>query len=102
MITFQYFHQEGKKVSVDYKEKLQFSFNIVNSENKKITVHQAFVKISSASSAAEIVYVAEADSSKVYKFELDLGAENSEFKTGDYNLALILGKLWSFRIKNEE
>ncbi|XP_023341820.1 dolichyl-diphosphooligosaccharide--protein glycosyltransferase subunit 2 [Eurytemora carolleeae] len=86
-----YPNKEGKKVSVDYKEKLQFSFNIVNSENKKITVHQAFVKISSASSAAEIVYVAEADSSKVYKFELDLGAENSEFKTGDYNLALILG-----------
>lgn len=86
-----YPNKEGKKLSVDYKEKLQLSFNIVNSENKKITVHQAFVKISSASSAAEIVYVAEADSSKVYKFELDLGAENSEFKTGDYNMALILG-----------
>jgi hypothetical protein len=34
-------------------------------------------------------------SSKLYKFELDLGAQIDEFKSksGDYSIALLLGKL---------
>jgi oligosaccharyltransferase complex subunit delta (ribophorin II) len=84
-------NKDSKKLTVDYKDKLELKFSVVNTDGKKMKVHQAFVKISSLSSSSEIVYVAEADSSKVYKFELDLGAENSEFQDGEYNLALILG-----------
>jgi hypothetical protein len=47
--------------------------------------------------------VAEADSgsSKLYKFELDLGAQIDEFKSksGDYSIALLLGKLTDLLFK---
>ena len=55
-------------------------------------------------SKSEIIYIAEADSSsKLYKFDLDLGAQMDEFKSksGDYVLALLLGELiLGFRCKN--
>jgi oligosaccharyltransferase complex subunit delta (ribophorin II) len=46
-------------------------------------------------SKSEIIYIAEADTSKVYKFDLDLGGQIDEFKSksGDYSLALLLGEL---------
>lgn len=54
-------------------------------------------------SKSEIIYIAEADSSKLYKFDLDLGAQIEEFKSksGDYDLTLLIGghqfcfSLWS-------
>ena len=52
-------------------------------------------------SKSEIIYIAEADSSsKLYKFDLDLGAQMDEFKSksGDYALSLLLGES-SFEVK---
>jgi len=84
--------KQAGKVTVHHKDKIQLTFNVVDPAGSKLLVHQAFVKIGHSQSAAEIVYVAEADNSKLYKFELDLGAEIKEFKTaGDYSLTLILG-----------
>ncbi len=56
-------------------------------------------RLTHKASQSEIIYVAEAaadsGSSKLYKFELDLGAQIDEFKSksGDYSIALLLGKL---------
>lgn len=84
--------KEGKKVPLDYKEKIALSFSLVDSAGSKLLVHQAFVKIAHSESAEEIVFVAEPDTAKVYKFELDLGAENGELtNSGDYSITLILG-----------
>jgi len=85
--------KQASKIAVHHKQKIQLTFNVVNTASgKKMLVHQAFVKIARQGSTAEIVYVAEADSSKLYKFELDLGAEMAEFaQSGDYSLTLILG-----------
>ncbi len=66
------------------------TFNIIRWLVSRLT-HKA--------SQSEIIYVAEAaadsGSSKLYKFELDLGAQIDEFKSksGDYSIALLLGKL---------
>jgi len=80
------------KIQLHHKEKIQLTFNVVDPAGNKMLVHQAFVKISQVGSAAEIVYVAEADSSKLYKFELDVGEQAAEFtSSGDYTLTLILG-----------
>jgi len=84
--------KEATKINLHHKEKIQLTFNVVNPAGKKMLVHQAFVKISHVSSSAEIVYVAEADNSKLYKFELDIGEQMAEFTaSGDYSLTLILG-----------
>ena len=42
---------------------------------------------------AEIIYVAEPDSSSNYKFELDVNSKAKEFggKSGKYSLSLIIG-----------
>jgi hypothetical protein len=42
-----------------------------------------------------VAEAADSSSSKLYKFELDLGAQIDEFKSksGDYSIALLLGKL---------
>jgi len=80
------------KVKVHHKEKIQLTFNVEDATGSKFLVHQAFVKIAHSKSAAEIVYVAEADNSKLYKFELDLAEDAAEFSaSGDYSLTLILG-----------
>ena len=56
-------------------------------------------------SKSEIIYIAEADSSsKLYKFDLDLGAQMDEFKSksGDYVLALLLGEsIFGVNVKNK-
>jgi len=85
--------KEAAKIKLHHKEKIQLTFNVVNpATGGKLLVHQAFVKIAHTGSAAEIVYVAEADNSKLYKFELDIGEQMAEFTaSGDYTLTLILG-----------
>ena len=45
-------------------------------------------------SAAEIIYVAEADMNDLYKFEMDLDTEAELLKgSGKYSLTLMLGEL---------
>ena len=45
-------------------------------------------------SAAEIIYVAEADMNDLYKFEMDLDTEAELLKgSGKYSLTLMLGEI---------
>lgn len=58
-----------------------------------ITVHQAFVRFYNKENDEEIIYVAEQDSNKAYKFDMDVGARAGDFKhkSGLYEMYLIVG-----------
>lgn len=85
--------QTSHGLSVRQKDKLQLSFSVLSTAtNQPMTVHQAFVKVTHLESAAEIIYVAEADMNDVYKFEMDLDTEAEVLKgSGKYSLTLMLG-----------
>ncbi|ETN61184.1 ribophorin ii [Anopheles darlingi] len=61
--------------------------------SKPIAVHQTFVLLRNKESLQEIIFVAEIDSTKAYKFEMDVGARASDFghKSGTYEIILIVG-----------
>lgn len=54
---------------------------------------QTFVKLHNQKTGQEVVFVAEPDSKKLYKFELDTAERKSEFNSisGTYSLHLIVG-----------
>jgi len=82
------------KISVDYKERIQINFNVLDMTTKKaMLIHQAFVKLAHVESGSEIIYVAEASNSKLYTFDLDLGTATQDFnsKSGAYAVSVILG-----------
>ncbi|XP_004535827.1 dolichyl-diphosphooligosaccharide--protein glycosyltransferase subunit 2 [Ceratitis capitata] len=66
---------------------------IDESTTKVITVQQAFVRLSNVQSNEEIIFVAEQDSNKAYKFDMDVGLHGADFryKSGIYELHLIIG-----------
>lgn len=60
---------------------------------KNALVHQAFVRISHATSGREIIYVAEPDVNDVYKFDMSVSQSTAEFGSisGKYSVELIVG-----------
>lgn len=88
--------QHGKFFEVlqlDHQQKLTLRFDLMDeATNKIMSVHQAFVRFWDKS-GAEIVFVAEQDPAKAYKFELDVGARAGDFngKSGLYDVDLIVG-----------
>lgn len=79
--------------NLDHQQKMNLRFDLLDDVTKKvISVHQAFVRFSD-NSGAEIVFVAEQDVAKAYKFEMDVGARASDFsgKSGSYNVDLVIG-----------
>lgn len=95
-----------KKQSVNYPGKLSSVLNadhlqkiilkaglVDESTNKPITVHQAFVLLEHKQTKEEIIFVAEQDASKAYKFDLDVGARGADFghRSGIYSVVLIVG-----------
>lgn len=78
---------------LDHQQKFTLRFDLLDDQtNKVMSVHQAFVRFSD-NSGAEIVFVAEQDLAKAYKFELDIGARAGDFsgKSGVYSVDLIIG-----------
>lgn len=78
----------------DRHHKLILKFALKDkSTGDAMKVHQSFVRLSNAASGAEIIYVAEADSTNLYKFDLDVSAKAKEFgsRSGKYELTVILG-----------
>uniref|UniRef100_A0A2M4A0M4 Dolichyl-diphosphooligosaccharide--protein glycosyltransferase subunit 2 n=1 Tax=Anopheles triannulatus TaxID=58253 RepID=A0A2M4A0M4_9DIPT len=61
--------------------------------SKPMAVHQTFVLLRNKESLQEIIFVAEIDSTKAYKFEMDVGARVSDFghRSGTYEIILIVG-----------
>lgn len=89
----------AKKVEVDSLQKLVVRFALKDKgTNKPMQVHQAFVKFSNSATNQEIIFIAniaDSDASKTYKFELDIGAKQAEFKhlSGTYSVELIVGDI---------
>ncbi|XP_066589256.1 dolichyl-diphosphooligosaccharide--protein glycosyltransferase subunit 2 [Prorops nasuta] len=85
-------------IEADSQQKLVIRFSLKDAISKKtVRVHQAFVRLSSASDAKvqdrEIIFVAEPDASNLYKFDLPVGAGavNFDHRSGNYNVELIIG-----------
>lgn len=95
-----------KKETVAYPQKLSTALNadhlqkvvlkaglVDEASSKPLTVHQAFVLLEHKETKEEIIFVAEQDTSKAYKFDLDVGARGSDFghRSGAYSIILIVG-----------
>ena len=82
----------GQALKADHHHKVILKFNVKDkASGEKVKVHQAFVKL--AMKDAEIIYVAEPDTSNNYKFDLDISSKAKEFgsKSGTYSVSLIIG-----------
>lgn len=80
--------------SFDHKQKISMKATLVDELTAQpITVHQSFVLFRDAESKKEIIFIAEQDSSKAYKFNLDVGAHAGFFghSSGFYSCELIVG-----------
>lgn len=81
-------------LNADQQQKILVKALLVDEVTKNpITVHQAFVLFEDEKKTREVIFVAEQDSSKAYKFDLDVGARSVYFqhKSGVYSLELIVG-----------
>lgn len=81
-------------LEADHTQKLVLKTSLVDERTSKpLTVHQAFVRLFNKANEKEIIFVAEQDSSKAYKFDMDVGARGADFehKSGLYDVYLIIG-----------
>ncbi|KAH8369612.1 hypothetical protein KR093_000295 [Drosophila rubida] len=81
-------------LSADSTQKLLLKAVLIDeSNNKPITVHQAFVRLYNKETDKETIFVAEQDSSKAYKFDMDVGnqGKNFNYQSGVYNIYLTVG-----------
>lgn len=81
-------------LNADHTQKLVLKVALLEEgTTKTMTVHQAFVRLSNTKTDEEIIFVAEQDTTKAYKFDMDVGARGADFgyKTGLYKLELIIG-----------
>lgn len=82
------------ELQADSQQKVALRVVLVDEQtDKPIVVQQVFVRLENKQSGEEIVYVAELDAQRAYKFELDVGARAADFahRSGAYTLELIVG-----------
>ncbi|XP_037714521.1 dolichyl-diphosphooligosaccharide--protein glycosyltransferase subunit 2 [Drosophila subpulchrella] len=81
-------------LSADTTQKLLLKAVLVEESNgKPLAVHQAFVRLYNKKTDKEIIFVAEQDSSKAYKFDMDVGnnGKNFNYQSGTYSIYLTVG-----------
>lgn len=81
-------------LSADSQQKVVMKVSLLDeTTGKAISVHQAFVRFENGKTGEEIVFVAEQDTSKAYKFDMDVGARSGDFShmSGKYLMELIVG-----------
>ncbi|XP_016999232.2 dolichyl-diphosphooligosaccharide--protein glycosyltransferase subunit 2 [Drosophila takahashii] len=81
-------------LSADSTQKLLLKALLVEESNgKPLAVHQAFVRLYNKKLDKEIIFVAEQDSSKAYKFDMDVGnnGKNFQYQSGTYSIYLTVG-----------
>lgn len=92
--TVSYPNKLKETLSADSTQKLLLKAVFVDeSTSKPITVHQAFVRLENKEGDKETIFVAEQDSNKVYKFDMDVGnqGKNFNYQSGLYNIFLTVG-----------
>lgn len=93
-LTVSFANKLDTELAADSQQKIVLKAVLVDeSSGKPMNVHQAFVLLRNKATKEEIIFVAEADSSKAYKFEMDVGARSQDFghKSGVYSVELIVG-----------
>lgn len=91
----------------DRSQRIVMKFQIEDqTSGTLITPHQAFIRFEHRASGQDIVFVAEADKTSTYKFEVDLsvaGKDQFQSNSGLYSMSLIVGDatianpvLWNF------
>ncbi|XP_046384499.1 dolichyl-diphosphooligosaccharide--protein glycosyltransferase subunit 2 isoform X2 [Ischnura elegans] len=81
-------------VEADRHQKLMLRFTLKDIHSNKISLaHQAFVRLTNLKTSQEIVFVAEPDQSKVYRFDMDVSGRAGDFNhlSGKYSLDLVVG-----------
>jgi len=84
-----------KIIEADFHQKIVMKFSIKSvSSDELLTPHQAFVRLTNQKTNQEIFFVPEPEASKMYKFDLDLGAtakDSFASRSGKYTMDLIIG-----------
>lgn len=81
-------------LEADSQQKVVVRFQLVAAgTTKPLVVHQAFLRLWNEKSKQEIIFNAERDASKVYKFDMDVGAKDPDFGflSGEFHVDLIVG-----------
>lgn len=79
--------------TLDHQQKVVLRFDLLDAQTNTVTdVHQCFIRFTDKN-GAEIIFIAEQDVSKAYKFELDVGARASDFggRSGAYSIEIVVG-----------
>ncbi|XP_021178369.2 dolichyl-diphosphooligosaccharide--protein glycosyltransferase subunit 2 isoform X2 [Fundulus heteroclitus] len=90
----QYPSKAKSSFTADSHQNFAMSFQLVDvNSGQELTPHQTFVRLHNQKTGQEVVFVAEPDSKKLYKFELDTAERKSEFDSmsGTYSLYLMVG-----------
>lgn len=90
----QFQQKAGSVLEADFHQKLLMKFTVKDKVTGKVMApHQTFVKMTNLASKQEIIFVAEADSSNVNRFDLNIGSSAKDFgyKSGKYSVELIIG-----------
>ena len=86
--------KETVNLEADYHQKIFMKFSLKDKNAKSsLLAHQTFVQFVNRDKGQEVVFVAEPDSSNVYRFDLDLFTKAKEFMyiSGVYDIYLIVG-----------
>ncbi|XP_037956936.1 dolichyl-diphosphooligosaccharide--protein glycosyltransferase subunit 2-like [Teleopsis dalmanni] len=84
----------SEKLSADATQKFSLKAIIIDDDtNKPLTVHQSFVRLLNKITGEEVIFIADQDSSRAYKVDIDIGtrAGDFNFKSGEYEISLIIG-----------
>ncbi|KAF7996632.1 hypothetical protein HCN44_002278 [Aphidius gifuensis] len=86
------------KIEADSQQKIVMKFMLRDTMNDKpMRVHQAFVRFSTIDKVTnqlrEVIFVAEPDSTNVYKFDMPIGssAQTFNYESGQYAVNVIIG-----------
>ncbi|KFM68788.1 Dolichyl-diphosphooligosaccharide--protein glycosyltransferase subunit 2, partial [Stegodyphus mimosarum] len=86
--------EEKVNLEADYHQKIIMKFSLKDKNAKSpLLAHQTFVQFVNRERGQEVVFVAEPDTSNVYRFDLDVFTKAKEFMyaSGVYDIYLIVG-----------
>ncbi|XP_035210343.1 dolichyl-diphosphooligosaccharide--protein glycosyltransferase subunit 2-like [Stegodyphus dumicola] len=86
--------EEKVSLEADYHQKIIMKFSLKDKNAKSpLLAHQTFVQFVNRERGQEVVFVAEPDTSNVYRFDLDIFTKAKEFMyaSGVYDVFLIVG-----------
>ncbi|GBL93594.1 Dolichyl-diphosphooligosaccharide--protein glycosyltransferase subunit 2 [Araneus ventricosus] len=86
--------KESVVLDVDVHQKIFMKFSLKDKNAKSpLVAHQTFVMFVNQKTKQEVVFVAEPDSSSVYRFDLDVKLKEKDFQyaSGLYDIHLIVG-----------